>query len=116
MYEVRSAGADLAFDTEDDLTMTVRPATDGDFEDTRHAWFVYRPGAEPYVLFHRWTGDLFLYGHEELALEVTGSERFDLLTLDDFSEEADGAAVAARYDELAADLQCTPLVLEVYDS
>ena len=112
-YEVTSAGADGVLDTEDDLSVVVAPTNDSDFDYGQRAWFVTEREGVHYVFFHRWSGSLFEYNHEELAAALTGSALFDVFPLEDFSPSL-RPTVAAAFDDIAAGAEHTPLVLEVY--
>ena len=69
---------------------------------------------ESYLLYHRRAGDRFLYRYRSVAAELTGSELFDLFAARDLGGDAAGAALVATYEQLAADAEHEPLVLEVY--
>jgi hypothetical protein len=115
LYHVTSAGEDGVFDTADDLSIAVDQTDDGEFDQSRHAWFLTEHAEQTYVAFHRWTGELFEYNNEAVALQVTGSELFDLFTMEDYYDEL-RTAIESSYQEMAAAVDYSPLVLEVYDN
>ena len=115
LYQVTSAGEDGVFDTADDLSIAVAQTTDSDFERHRYAWFLSEHAGQNYVIFHRWSGNLFEYSHQALALQVTGSELFDLFTMEDYGDES-RTAIESAYQEMAAAVDHSPLVLEVYEN
>ncbi len=112
-YRVTSAGADGAFDTEDDISIGVEPSSDGDWDENRWASFLRNDDSgELVMLFHRWRGDHFEYLHEAEAAAVTGSELFDLFQSQDLDHWIDG--LQAAYDGADAEVEHDPILLQVY--
>jgi len=111
LYVVTSAGADGAFDTADDLAATVDRCDNGDWDQSRWAFFYRRDGGELVALFHRWPGKLFEYTDEERARALTGGDLFDVSVPPAW---VDTTRQAAAYDQLAAAGDHEPLLLETY--
>ncbi len=112
-YTVTSAGADGAFDTEDDIVLQVEGSTDASWDNNRWATFL-RPDEQGalVMLFHRWRGEHFEYLHQATAEALTGSELFDVFQADDLDHWIDG--LQATWDEAAAEVDHDPILLQVY--
>jgi hypothetical protein len=113
--EVRSAGADGAFDNADDLFITVRQTSNGDWDQSRHAFFLRKLDNEMALFYHRWSGSHFEYHFEDAAQAATGGPLFDY-----FDEEMMGSLMADEgapaFDECYAAYatEHEPLVLFVF--
>ena len=113
-YTVTSAGADGAFDSSDDLSVSVVQSEDSTWDSDRKTYFV-RKGADgkAVVLFHRWTGEHFVYKHPDKARALTGGALFDLWTLADLEPKQKTLAEGA-YAKASSGKSHEPLVLQVF--
>jgi hypothetical protein len=113
-YTVTSAGADGAFDTSDDLSVSVVQSEDKTWDANRKTYFV-RKGVDgkAVVLFHRWSGEHFVYKHQDKARALTGGDLFDLWTLADLEAKQKTVAQGA-YTKAASGKSHEPLVLQVF--
>jgi len=118
LYDVRSAGADGKFDTDDDLGIKIDQCDNESWDQHRWAFFVAKDGDSVMVLYHRWNGDHFKYNNRDKAEAATGDELFDLFTADDLAaENHDGDQLAfarAAFDAVAGQVDHAPLVLQAY--
>jgi len=112
-YTVESAGADGAFDTSDDLKVSVTQSADDSWDSARKNFFVRKDsGGSVVVLFHRWTGEHFLYKNQGKARTLTGGDLFDLFTSTDLEAKQKKTAEDA-YKKAAAGASHEPMVLQV---
>lgn len=114
-YTVTSAGADGAFDSEDDISVTVAPCNNETWDVKRHAFFLREHEGSLLLFFHRWTGSHFLYRNPVEASELTGGELYDFLTTEDMYEEL-RSEVQTTWDEATDGLAHEPMVLQIADS
>ena len=112
-YTVTSAGADGAFDSADDISISVTQNDDQSWDNGRSAFFVRKDGGSLVVLFHRWSGEHFIYKNQSKAAALTGGGLFDLFLAADL--ESKGLTLALQgYDKAAAAATYEPLVLQVF--
>ncbi len=109
-YAVTSAGADGAFDTADDVSLSVQQGTDSNWDSNRWGFFVN--DATPTVLFHRWTGKHFRYTDATAAEAIAGSQKFDVASKEALSSASTG--LTTRYQQASTGLAHKPLLLLVY--
>jgi hypothetical protein len=112
-YTVTSAGADGAFDTADDLRMTVQQAEDDSWDNLRHAFYVRSVSGARWLLIHRFPGDHFRYQNAEQATALTGGNRFDVFGAADLSPDQ-ATALESVWTEEASGLAHEPLLLQVF--
>ena len=113
-YTVTSAGADGAFDTSDDLSVSVVQSDDSTWDSDRKTYFVRKgDNGKAVVLFHRWTGEHFVYKHQDESRALTGGDLFDLWTLADLQSKQKTLA-EGTYTKAASGKSHEPLVLQVF--
>ena len=112
-YTVTSAGADGTFDTSDDLSVSVTQSDDQSWDSNRSVFFVRKgSGGAVVVLFHRWSGEHFLYKNQASAKALTSGDLFDLWTPADL-EAKQKAAAEDSYKKAATGVSHEPVVLQV---
>ncbi len=81
-----SSGPDGLPDTQDDLSASIRPRSDGYWDHSARTYYARLIDGEPAVFFLRWPGRLFKYRHREEARHQTGGGPFDVLLGEEIPE------------------------------
>jgi len=116
-YRLKSAGPDKTFRTEDDLWFFFYSHRYEDFNYMERAFFFQEINGMLVMFFHRFNdGYMFEYNNQEQAIEITGSDFFDLVLVEEFDDvELKNECIESynRYKDL---FSYDPLVLQVRGS
>jgi hypothetical protein len=114
-YIVTSAGADGAFDTDDDISLRANPTCNENWDEQRRAFFLREQEGSIHIFFHRWTGAHFVYNDEDGSLALTGTDLFDYITEEDlYGEQID--LMQGAWDATTDGLAYEPMVMQIAES
>ena len=111
-YTVTSAGADEEQGTEDDISATFSQNINDNWSwGADPVYYIVEDGDKAVLLYHRWNHKMFEYSDKAGAKAVTGSDLFDIVP---WLNHEQTSAVQTAYDEMKAESDVAPLMLQVF--
>lgn len=113
-YKLISAGPDKTLKTKDDLSFFVYPHRYKDFDSMERAFFLQKINGRLVLCFHRFNdGYLFLYNNRKKAIEITGSDLFDLVFIEELGNLELKNDCIESYNRYKDRFSNEPLILQV---
>jgi len=112
-YTLMSAGPDKIFSTEDDQKFFFYSHRYIDFGYMERAFFIQKINGELAVCLHRFNWSYFKYYNQEMAIEIMGSDLFDLVFVGEINKDEFKTACMDTYNRYKDTFSYEPLILQV---